>query len=138
MFAYIKMNLMKKTIAFALLFAGIAVHAQTDWKIAGNKIKTPWADKLDPAKPLPEYPRPQMVRTTWMNLNGSWQYSILPRSQETIPASYTAISLFPLQLNLHYQELEKRLVKTVYCGMRKRLPFRPRIKRIMYCFILGP
>jgi len=95
MFAYIKMNLMKKTIAFALLFAGIAVHAQTDWKIAGDKIKTPWADKLDPAKPLPEYPRPQMVRSTWMNLNGSWQYNILPKSQEAIPASYSGNILVP-------------------------------------------
>ncbi len=35
---------------------------------------TKWAADVDPKSPLPEYPRPQMVRADWMNLNGIWQY----------------------------------------------------------------
>jgi beta-galactosidase/beta-glucuronidase len=66
-----------------------SVFAQNDFKIAGNKITTPWAEKVDPANPLPEYPRPQMVRDSWINLNGLWQFAILPKSQEAIPASFT-------------------------------------------------
>jgi beta-galactosidase/beta-glucuronidase len=31
-------------------------------------------------KPLPAYPRPQMVRGDWINLNGLWSYSITPAS----------------------------------------------------------
>ncbi|GAO41551.1 putative glycosidase [Flavihumibacter petaseus NBRC 106054] len=54
--------------------------AQDNWKPAGNKIRTPWAEKVDPKNPLPEYPRPQMVRNAWMNLNGLWSYSILPQA----------------------------------------------------------
>ncbi|RYG04580.1 MAG: beta-galactosidase [Chitinophagaceae bacterium] len=87
---------MKKTLAFsALLLAGSTIFAQETWKIAGDKIKTPWADKVDPSKVLPEYPRPQMVRNTWLNLNGSWKYSILPKTQVEIPASYAGNILVP-------------------------------------------
>jgi beta-galactosidase/beta-glucuronidase len=37
---------------------------------------TKWAEAIDPAAPLPEYPRPQMVRADWQNLNGLWDYAI--------------------------------------------------------------
>lgn len=33
-----------------------------------------WADDLDVKNTLPEYPRPQMVRKEWMNLNGLWEF----------------------------------------------------------------
>lgn len=46
------------------------------WKPAGNKIKTKWADQVDPSNVLPEYPRPIMERGDWKNLNGLWDYSI--------------------------------------------------------------
>ena len=39
-------------------------------------MKTPWGERLDPARPLPEYPRPQMRRDRWLNLNGPWDYAI--------------------------------------------------------------
>lgn len=43
-----------------------------------GQLMTRWAHELDPARPLPEYPRPQMVRREWLNLNGLWEYAILP------------------------------------------------------------
>ncbi|MBQ3703089.1 MAG: glycoside hydrolase family 2 [Oscillospiraceae bacterium] len=39
-------------------------------------MKTPWGERLDPKRPLPEYPRPQMRRDSWLNLNGPWDYAI--------------------------------------------------------------
>ena len=39
-------------------------------------MKTPWTDTVDRRSPLPEYPRPQMVRGHWMSLNGEWEYAI--------------------------------------------------------------
>ena len=43
----------------------------------GKRVKTRW----EPAHPipLPEYPRPQMMRPDWVNLNGEWEYAILPK-----------------------------------------------------------
>lgn len=35
---------------------------------------TPWASQVDTNSPLPEYPRPQMVRSNWLSLNGIWQF----------------------------------------------------------------
>ena len=39
-------------------------------------MKTPWTDSVDRLAPLPEYPRPQMVRGSWLSLNGPWEYAI--------------------------------------------------------------
>lgn len=45
-------------------------------------LKTRWADAVKPGAPLPEYPRPQMVRENWASLNGEWEYTILPADHE--------------------------------------------------------
>jgi Glycosyl hydrolases family 2, sugar binding domain/Glycosyl hydrolases family 2, TIM barrel domain/Glycosyl hydrolases family 2 len=37
---------------------------------------TRWGRDLDPAQVLPEYPRPQLVRDSYLNLNGWWDYAI--------------------------------------------------------------
>ena len=46
------------------------------WKPAGDKIKTKWADQMEVTNVLKEYPRPLMVREQWKNLNGLWDYAI--------------------------------------------------------------
>jgi hypothetical protein len=37
-------------------------------------LLTPWTKSVSTTAPLPEYPRPQLQRAAWMNLNGRWQY----------------------------------------------------------------
>lgn len=37
---------------------------------------TRWAKDVSPANALPKYPRPQLVRDAWQNLNGLWDYAI--------------------------------------------------------------
>lgn len=39
-------------------------------------MNTRWTDKVDKNMPLPEYPRPQLRREPWLNLNGQWDYAI--------------------------------------------------------------
>lgn len=80
-----------------LIFSG-NVFSQQQWSIVKRAIATVWAEKVDPDNPLPEYPRPQMVRGNWKNLNGLWQYTILPTSAETIPASFAGNLLVPFAI----------------------------------------
>lgn len=49
-----------------------------EWAPAGDRIMTSWGEALDPENVLQEYPRPQMVRERWVNLNGLWEYAITP------------------------------------------------------------
>ena len=48
------------------------------WKPVPGHLMTPWAADVNPRHPLPEYPRPQLVRPGWINLNGLWDYAIQP------------------------------------------------------------
>ncbi|MCT2590308.1 glycoside hydrolase family 2 [Streptomyces sp. N2-109] len=49
------------------------------WTSGANKseyqLKTKWADEVGPDNALPEYPRPQLTRDAWKNLNGEWQFA---------------------------------------------------------------
>ncbi|MBQ7278764.1 MAG: glycoside hydrolase family 2 [Clostridia bacterium] len=42
-------------------------------------MNTPWGEKIDKAAPLPEYPRPQLRRESYLNLNGSWGFYMGPQ-----------------------------------------------------------
>ena len=53
-----------------------------DWSPKGDKIKTKWGKNLDPEKVWQEYPRPQLERKDWLNLNGAWSYSITQKDAQ--------------------------------------------------------
>ncbi len=61
-------------ILFALSLQSFVNGAE--WKPASGPLKTRWAKDVSPDKALPEYPRPQMVRKDWMNLNGLWDLKL--------------------------------------------------------------
>jgi beta-galactosidase/beta-glucuronidase len=63
---------------FVGLLCAFALHA-ADWKPADNPLTTPWTAKVSPTNALPEYPRPQMTRARWTNLNGLWDYAIVAK-----------------------------------------------------------
>ncbi len=67
----------KFSLLFLITFLVLGANAQTTpWKIVEGKISTAWAEQVSAATPLPEYPRPQMIRDSWLNLNGLWDYAI--------------------------------------------------------------
>ena len=49
--------------------------AQTGWRSRRPLLSTPWTTQVSPTKENQSYPRPQMTRTVWENLNGVWQFA---------------------------------------------------------------
>jgi hypothetical protein len=86
---------MKRLLVIA---ACAALSLCAEWKPVPGHIMTRWAAQVDPAKPLPEYPRPQMVRSEWLNLNGLWNYSVGSKNTSARPESQGQILVpFPLE-----------------------------------------
>lgn len=69
------------------------------------RLTTPWTDAaLQAAVPLPEYPRPQLTRPDWLNLNGMWSYnggSAAPNADNP-PATAPAFPANPEQIRVPY------------------------------------
>jgi hypothetical protein len=63
-------------------------------------MKTEFAKKVDPSKPLPEYPRPQLVRADWQSLNGSWQYAVTDAAATKPVYNGQIVVPFPIQSQL--------------------------------------
>ncbi len=77
-----------------------------------GRIASPWAEKVDPQHVLPEYPRPQMQRDQWVNLNGLWQYAALPKNLgETIPSSFQGNILVPFAIKSALSGVAQRVGK---------------------------
>ena len=67
-----------KLLVLGVVLLGICT-AEAKYKPADGPLLTRWAKDVSAENALPEYPRPQMVRTDWLNLNGLWDYAIKPK-----------------------------------------------------------
>jgi beta-galactosidase/beta-glucuronidase len=85
---------MKKYALLLSAFCFVFICEAQEWKLVEGKIVTEWATKVNPQNVLQEYPRPQMVRDVWMNLNGLWDYSIKPVGEQQ-PTTFDGKILVP-------------------------------------------
>ncbi|EOD67729.1 glycoside hydrolase family 2 protein [Amycolatopsis vancoresmycina] len=68
----------------------------SSWRRLDPPLSTPWTGEVDPDNTLPEYPRPQLTRPRWLNLNGVWEYAGWPSSPgEPRPSGYAERILVP-------------------------------------------
>src|SRR5512139_3944315 len=66
----------------------------------GAPLATRWASEVSATNALPDYPRPQLVRQTWQNLNGSWDYQIT-QDQNAPPDGFEGKILVPFPIESH-------------------------------------
>ncbi|HEY3779785.1 MAG TPA: glycoside hydrolase family 2 TIM barrel-domain containing protein [Fimbriimonadaceae bacterium] len=71
--------------------------AQTQWQLPDNPLYTKWGKDVDPLHTLPEYPRPQMARTDWINLNGLWDFSLAPTKATQFAYDKKILVPFPVE-----------------------------------------
>lgn len=101
----------KKIIAVAAMALLIgSQQAGAQWKPVGDKIKTAWVEKVNPKMPWNVYPRPQLKRTQWVNLNGLWNYAIKDL-QSSEPASFDGKILVPYPIESSLSGVGKTLTK---------------------------
>ena len=94
----------KYVLTIALMLVATSLCAQ--WKPVGDKMKTVWAEQINPSAVLPEYPRPLLERTLWQNLNGEWEYAIRPKGQVE-PASFDGKILVPFAVESSLSGVQK-------------------------------
>ena len=68
-----------------------------NWVPKWDKLKTRWGNNLTIDKVWQEYPRPQLERKLWLNLNGPWSYKVIENS-ENIPEKMDNKILVPFCL----------------------------------------
>jgi hypothetical protein len=74
-------------------------------------LQTKWAKDVSPDKVLPEYPRPQMVREKWQNLNGLWDFAVGAEK----PANFTQKILVPFPVESSLSGIGKMVDGPVWC-----------------------
>ncbi len=91
-------NVMKTKLAVVLVSAlsATALHAAS-WKPAPGPLLTRFAADVKPSKALPEYPRPQLAREDWQNLNGLWRYTITDKDAPR-PTQWSGQILVPFPI----------------------------------------
>src|SRR5215204_6397219 len=96
----------------AVLLAGLALFvpavAAAEWKPAKGPLATKWSKDVSPDKSHPEYPRPQMVRKDWLNLNGLWDYAVRP-AKEGKPEKWDGQILVPFPIESSLSGVMKRV-----------------------------
>ncbi len=98
-------------------------------KPVGGLITTRWGEAFDRSSPLPEYPRPELVRSDWLCLNGPWDYAIRqsgagPCVADQIPARFDGQIIVPFALECALSGVNKPLQpdETLWYHRRIDLP----------------
>lgn len=98
---------MRRLVLVALLFISGFVVAP-NLQAQREPLLTSWADEVIPDNVLPEYPRPQMVREEWLNLNGLWEYAITNWNGEQ-PAEFQGEILVPFPIESYLSGVQERI-----------------------------
>ncbi|MBN2162772.1 MAG: hypothetical protein JXR25_15290 [Pontiellaceae bacterium] len=100
----------------------------------GRKFLTQWGESLNPETVWQEYPRPQMKRNEWTNLNGKWQYTVTEKSAAR-PDEWAGDILVPFCLESQLSGVQRLLEPYEALWYRRTFPFNgDKSKRLLLNF----
>ena len=125
----VKAPLMRRTRLSVPLFFLLAVTTsafgdEPAWHPAKGPLLTHWASEVTPTNAHPEYPRPQMVRSDWLTLNGLWDYAITPVLSNA-PRTFQGQILVPFPVESALSGVMQRLDQTNLLWYRRHVAIPP-------------
>lgn len=96
--------------ATALTATGPAAAAPQAWTPKPSPMTTPWTNQVSVDNPLPEYPRPQLTRPEWANLNGIWDFAVTSAGAGQ-PASFTEQIRVPFPAESALSGIQRRITQ---------------------------
>lgn len=105
------------------------------WQPAQGPLMTRWANDVSPERVHPEYPRPQLIRKEWLNLNGLWDYAIIAKT-EGKPERFSEQILVPFPVESALSGAMKRVTENDRVWYRRTftLPKKWQGQRVMLNF----
>ena len=98
--------------------------AKDSWHVMPNTLTTNWTDKVSPENVLPEYPRPQMERADWQNLNGLWDYAITAKDADC-PQKWDGEILVPFGVEAPLSGVKKHLQPDQCLWYKRNIDVKP-------------
>ena len=117
----------------------LAIAFATAWgcreSVPESAMMSRFAPDVDAEMPWPEYPRPQMVRGRWLNLNGGWEYSLTAKDAPRPEASDGEILVpFPIESSLSGVSLAPTPEQTLWYSRSFEVPAEWRDDRLLLHF----
>jgi len=101
-------------VLWCLMMLGVPAGSQAD------PMVTRWAHDLSPDRVWSEYPRPQLVREPWLNLNGLWDYAV-SASDASAPTNFAGRILVPFPIESHLSGVRRPLEKSEVLWYRRAI-----------------
>ncbi len=94
-------------MVWVLLMAAVVIMLNGQLLAQESSLTTRWTAEVTADNVHSEYPRPQMVREDWLNLNGLWQYALTAPTAGT-PATYDGEILVPFPIESLLSGVQKQ------------------------------
>lgn len=97
-------------------------------------LDTPWTKLVSKTAPHPEYPRPQLVRQGWVNLNGQWDLAIVGGAAEPRETDFSRKIVVPFPVESMLSGVQERVADDATVWYRKKFRTPPGSGRLMLHF----
>ncbi len=91
----------------------------SDWQPVTGQLITRWGADVTPENAWQAYPRPQLVRQQWRNLNGLWDYTVAPVEMEIV-REYSGQILVPFPIESALSGVKRALQPDERLWYRRR------------------